>query len=204
MKKLHDRVYDTPGTCPVCGAALRPVSLLRAEISYSQGQSTESYEGGRWVTKTPEYTHYDNLTPVVLGFCEACDKARWDAQEEAEAKKPKPSPVKMIASLALFALGVFLTAMYQKVPFDAGLTLAAGIIMILFGFVLSVSKIGNYVLDLKKWKKNADGFREPYRPAEDETVARLASDWENHIAYLTPLAAEKMRWDEKNRILGIK
>ena len=22
MKKLHDRVYDTPGTCPVCGAAV--------------------------------------------------------------------------------------------------------------------------------------------------------------------------------------
>lgn len=200
MNKIKDCVYDTPGTCPVCGATLRPVSLLRAEISFSQGQSTKSYEGGRWVTRTPEYTHYNNLTPVVLGFCESCDKAKWDKKEETKAQKPKPSPIKMIFSLALLVLGIFLIVMYRKLPFDAGLTLAAGIAAVIFGFMLSSSKIVNYVLDLKEWKKYAGGFRESYIPNTDEFIAMPASDWEKHIAYLTPLEAEKNRWKAQNQI----
>ena len=204
MNKIYDRVYDTTGTCPVCGANLRPVSLIRAEVSYSQGQSTKRYEGGRWVTRTPEYTHYENLTPVVLGFCESCDKARWDEKEELEARKPKPSPVKMIASLALLVLGILLTALYHKLPLDAGLTLAAGIAAIIFGFMLSFSKVLNYVLDLKEWKKKAGGFREPYHAPSDELVGTMASYWEKHIAYLTPLEVEKKRLEEQDRIFGIK
>ena len=177
-------IYDEPGVCPKCGQPMRALRLYSADTQSTSMGSTSTYRAGRWEKTTRVTTHYFNIQPRVLGFCEVCHHEEQDKRQTERGQNPA-SPVWWVVGAVLAAIGlaIIIRSMILN-EHDVGALLSFGFAAFAIGLVLFFRRIGKYNRERKEYLRCRSGKRDFFEISES-TVAVVLSQRQAGKAWLT-------------------
>ena len=182
MKVLFGHLYDACGSCPECGRLLRPVRY------YTGAESSRTDMGSRQVgkyTQTLYHVGYSDIREHRAGFCDACDRAEWDAKE---ADWPKPGKAGLIGGIiggAALVTGILLMLFCPWRSLEGLASKNFGAIFVLLcggGLFTLIYALGAYIGKRREYVRHKNGYRAPYVV---KTEAEL-SEWAKNRAKPIP------------------
>ena len=129
MKEIANAMYDETDICPKCGNRLIPVLYYSA----SKGNTTvnRSYPDSFHKVKTTTVA-YHNIQPCYAGWCEVCDRKRFEENQKKLAGKPRPRLVLPIIGGVLLAAGILILILFGSYGAIPGIGFLAALIGFLF------------------------------------------------------------------------